>query len=355
MTEELVLPTGINDFLDRLGFDAVAPAATKRLPGRNDNWLVTTGSGRQVFVKRLVGNRDDVTRRIERIGVADAVISPAVATYPRCLGCDQEHALVAFTFLGDVESVRDLAKAGALDHRVSARMGRTVARLHAAPAGEMPGIDRSPRHVPPVRLLRGLPAEYYDECSAGALHAWHLMQRDTVLGEALTALHERSAGAERVPAHNDLRFDQFLVTGDDLYLTDWEEFGLGDPAYDIGGLVGEWLYWAVSDIQTGAGAESDTRLTHEEIIRRGTRGIDESRPVVAAFWAAYQAVRGRSSPALATRAAAFAGWHLIDRTIAAAMYQAKLGALQRAMAGIGRTILCDPGRFTATLGLGERS
>ena len=42
--------------------------------------------------------------------------------------------------------------------------------------------------------------------------------------------------------------DRELIAGDEMYLSDWKEFWLADPAPDVGPFAGEWLYYSALDI-----------------------------------------------------------------------------------------------------------
>jgi hypothetical protein len=70
------------------------------------------------------------------------------------------------------------------------------------------------------------------------------------------------------------------------------------------------------------------------------------------FWRAYTQVRPDIDPGLPVRATAFAGWHLLDRLVAGALSSARLSAIQRAAAGVGRAALVNPEKFATTLGFG---
>jgi aminoglycoside phosphotransferase (APT) family kinase protein len=108
--------------------------------------------------------------------------------------------------------------------------------------------------------------------------------------------------------------DQFLLADDRLHITDFEEARIGDPARDIGAFAGEWLFLAA----TGIPAE----------------------PAVVA-----------GDDQLAVRAAAYARWHMLDRMIAASENVARLSPVNKAAAGIGRTLLLSPADFIGSLGL----
>ncbi|NBE94816.1 hypothetical protein FE391_13480 [Nonomuraea sp. KC401] len=73
---------------------------------------------------------------------------------------------------------------------------------------------------------------------------------------------------------------------------------------------------------------------------------------IAQFWRCYRDSVAGPDEGLAERATAYAGRHLLDRLPATAGTQTRLRAIDLAAAGIGRTALLNPGKFTGTLGLG---
>jgi hypothetical protein len=210
-------------------------------------------------------------------------------------------------------------------------------------------LDRTTPRLPSAELLDGLPRGVYAACSAAELQAWGLMQRDRPLTDAIRLLLMRQSQALGTPAHCDLRLEQVLLGGDTLYLCDWEEFRVADPARDVGSFAGEWLHQAITTMAASDG-DADA-LSHAEILRRITAGIERERPRIVAFWAGYRHARPAGDLDLAVRAAAFAGWHMFDRMLAVARRFARLRAIDRAAAGVGRTILLSPAAHAQTLGL----
>jgi hypothetical protein len=137
-----------------------------------------------------------------------------------------------------------------------------------------------------------------------------------------------------------------------MYICDWEEFRLADAARDLGSFAGEWLHRAVRGLAGyGGNAAVSETVSHEEIVRRMADGIAAVRPRVVAFCSGYRQARPTVDPGLHARAAGFAGWHLFDRMLASARRSSRLGALERAAAGIGRSVLLAPADYAATLGL----
>jgi HopA1 effector protein family len=75
--------------------------------------------------------------------------------------------------------------------------------------------------------------------------------------------------------------------------------------------------------------------------------------VIAAFWSGYRQVRQPDGldDELNERTAGFAGWHLLDRLLAAAHQSVRLKPVTPAAAGIGRAIMRAPRKSAETIGL----
>ncbi|MFD7553852.1 MULTISPECIES: class V lanthionine synthetase subunit LxmK [unclassified Streptomyces] len=348
--------------LGSLGLGAFDPDDVTSRVGRNDNWAGTTTTGARVFVKRLRGPEPAEARsRYDRILAFEALAArhPGSALIgPSLLGSDSDAMLVVFEFLEDARSGSELNADDAFDEELSHQAGRLTGELHALPA-DADLLDTTPHPMPPLHphnavSLRGLVSSTF-----GELETWRLIQSD---GKVVDALHrlraEEAAVRDRRPIHGDLRLDQFLLTPQRLLLTDWEEFRLGDPARDLGAVIGEWLYTAIHGIPRSIGDTPgftfDQQTSHQEILEHGVRELDRLRPRMRAFWAGYRSVRGAAADdGLRIRAASYAGWHMFDRMLATAMVGGRVIAADRAGAGIGRSILLAPESSTDILGLGD--
>jgi hypothetical protein len=334
----------VRKFLHRLGLGDFVPDRMHSFPGRNDNWAGPTTSGASVFIKRLAGSS-----RLERILEFEQLARGHIDA-PACLGWDADSRLVAFELLPDAHTGHELAVDEEFTPGQARRAGEMLGVLHNLPADGLPVEE--PPVLPSLADLNGLPAEIFANSSAAELHAWRLMQGDRQLRAAITDLLDRELTAPRVPAHCDLRLDQFLLSGGRLHLIDWEEFRAMDAARDIGGFAGEWLRRAVVGLWRARDHEPEAvepELSHEDIMRIGTAELERLRPLITEFWRAYRSVREPDAE-LAARATGFAGWHMFDRMLAAAAQRPRIGGIDLAAAGIGRNALLRPDEFAAVLG-----
>ena len=215
-------------------------------------------------------------------------------------------------------------------------------------------MDTTTPRMPSLELVNGISFHTYLASSVAELEAWRLIQSDPALRDGLVNLKEMEKHAVPCPVHTDFRLDQLLVRNDQVYVIDWEEFRLGDPARDVGSYIGDWLFRATLDVARAG--ERETRFivepTHSEVIERGVQSMARLKPLVSSFWRTYTRAVAVDRE-FRRRTAAYAGWHLFDRLIASAWQSPRLSGIARAGAGIGRNLLLDPDRYAAAAGIAE--
>lgn len=360
-TEPVYVPRSLDDApqvnaaLRALGLGDLRLSTLAGRVGRNDNWTGTTTCGQPVFVKQLRGLPQDVESRFRRLVRFEQFVAgrplPPLRT-PRCLGWQEDTGVLVYEQLPDAVTGAQLMVDQTFQPSLSAQIGRALAALHNSTLPPDACLDTTDTLLPSVRLLDGIPLELFQQSSSAQLQAWALLQQDQPLVQAVRDLTEQQQAAP-VPAHCDLRVDQLLVSGEEVYLCDWEEFRVADAARDVGSYIGEWLYRAMLDIPTQRGKTSiiPVHLDASTVLIRGVTRLDQLRPVITAFWQAYLAGAVRHDDTLPVRSTAYAGWHLLDRLLAGAMTAARLQPIQRAAAGVGRRALLEPARFRTALGL----
>lgn len=348
--------------LSRLGLGTLRRQDEPRtFAGRNRTWAGTTDLGRAVLVKKFNGTPAEAGPRLRRSVCFEQLVSSSPAenlVTPRCLGWDEGAGLMAYELLDPARSGADLVLDGDFGDDLAHRAGLAIGELHMLPAqleypAERPEIDRSAPALPSTALLAGLSPGVFAASSAAELRAWRLMQHDGPLTAAIGRLLAAQDPAWFRPAHCDLRIEQFFAAGGTLYLCDWEEFRLADPARDVGSFAGEWLHQAVMTMAGDDGEQAET-WSDAEIGRRIADNMRRLGSRISAFWTGYLLARPDldDDPGLPVRAAAFAGWHLFDRMLAIARHAPRLRAIDRAAAGIGRTMLLTPADAALTIGLG---
>lgn len=352
----MVLPEtdAVHAFLEAQGFGAFDLTGLRSPVGRNAVWMGPTTSGRPVFVKRLQGSDRDTSRRMARLLAFERFSSalPDRLPAPRLIAHDAEHGVVAFELVPDARSGAELVVDESFTPEHADEVGVILGALHASDAPD-PAMDRSRCLLPSSEAMRSMPIEAYEELSFGEIQAFSLLQNDHELCAAIDALLQSSTGAPAVPIHGDFRMDQLLHGPEGLLLTDWEEFRLEDGARDVGSFAGEWVYRAVLDIVTDRSglAPLTGDLAEHEVLERGASNLALHAEKIRRFTSSYLARRGTVDPTFLARATAFAGWHTLERLIAGGSRSSRLSAIERAAAGVGRSMVIQPQRFASVVGL----
>lgn len=341
----------VNRLLASSELGVIAGVAPVTFAGRNKSWIMTLSTGQRIFVKQIleqVAGPQAFARSLAFASFAEQYPAYAPAS-PRHIASDRDSGILIFDYCPG-ESLALLLVEEIVPANFSHRIGTLLARLHTAPTA---GVAVAEHPSPPVDLITvGVPAKHYVRFTLAEIALWKQLQADAELGHAVKLLRESEAHHRTALVHGDLRLDQFHISDEEIYLLDWEEFGVGDPARDLGTLAGEWVYRGVLDTVTTRGGATappehfDERAANARITER----IASLLPRVRDMWEAYTQAVPIDDSALAVRATAHLGWHLIDRTIARASTAARLPGIERAAAGIGRKILLDPQRYAPSLG-----
>lgn len=217
--------------------------------------------GRSVFVKQALGQAD---------GALSGAVPHEAKVLRRLRGLPLPAPQLILTLADDtVLVVEDVAGAGSLDACRQAAGGtspawaRAAARSLAAVHGAHPcATGGLPETVPAERLVRGWtvvsPREVTQYASGFAEALRHLRR-----SELVPLLHCTAAGwSPRTLIHGDVKSDNILCGPDPAAphaarLVDWEAAGVGDPRWDVGCLIGDYLFTWLSGIDLDAGPTLD--------------------------------------------------------------------------------------------------
>ncbi|KOP26867.1 aminoglycoside phosphotransferase [Hapalosiphon sp. MRB220] len=202
-----------------------------------------------------------------------------------------------------------------------------------------------------VRKLERIGPEIFGSVPADGLKFFTLYQRYESLGQAIAEL-----GSSLAPCcltHNDLKLNNILLSNDwqqvkspVVRFIDWERCGWGDPAFDLGTLIGSYLLmWMKSLI-------SSKTMSIDESLRMATTPLELLQPSLAALAIAYTAefpeiVQRR--PDFMRRVVQYSGWMLITAIQSRLQYQKSFGNMDICMLQVGKSLLCRPEQFIPTI------
>lgn len=263
--------------------------------------LVSVGQGGGFAIKQgdplLEGSMAEIERErlVYRLAASR---STARTTLPACVDCEQPGVLVLELLSPGSTVLAHHHALGTLPADVAEAIGRALGEWH----GEFDASDLAafPATVPWVFDVldsdsHGFP--WHDPAMAAMLGALPHPERFRAgLGSA------RRRWRRECLIHGDLRWDNCLIDGAEVgspavRLIDWEMADLGDPAWDLGGILQDYLAPA-------ALAETDASTRHR---------------AAAALWRAYAAavggVVGAAARTLLERSIAFAGVRMVQTSL----------------------------------------
>lgn len=189
--------------------------------------LAETPGGRFVLKQSLpklrvkddwFADRTRVFREAECIRAMSSVLGPGVA--PKVLFEDREHFIMAISAAPAGSVVyKDLLIGGSASHQLAGRAGEILRQLHVTTAGNPELLDQF-QDIEAFRQLRVDP--YY-----GRIAEVHPQFKPQVVALVAAMLSRRQA-----LVHGDYSPKNMLVSGEQIFLIDFEVVHCGDPSFD---------------------------------------------------------------------------------------------------------------------------
>ena len=265
---------------------------------RNRNLRVTAGPGASYLLKQGLAADSAHT------------LANEAAIYRRLAGAPWMARLHAFDagrsllVLEWIEGGEDL-----LRRRISPALAGALGRALAAEHAVEPDGEEMRREPPWILALHRPPLEALRYLSAASVELVRLLQADAALTGALDEL--RAGWSCEALVHRDVKRANCVAHGGRIALVDWEMAGWGDPAWDVGSVLGERLEPAVA----------------------------------AAFWRAYVGARrlgAADAEALLGRSLRFAGARVVQTAFESAQELTALDAQIAGDVGAARGLLVEP-------------
>ena len=202
--------------------------------------------------------------------------------------------------------------------------------------------------------------EIFGQVTADGLKFFALYQRYDSLGKAIAELSDSFQAC--CLTHNDLKLNNILLPNDweqaaatadldinnivQLRLIDWERSGWGDPAFDLGSLIGSYLViWLGSLVVSKS-------IGIEEALRLAMTPLEEIQPSMAALTSAYLASFPEileRRPDFLRRVVQFSGLSLIVSIQSILQYQKSFNNTGICMLQVAKTLLCRPEASISTI------
>lgn len=318
--------------------------------GRNISGIFSIDASKY-FVKAIVGLHAEARyKRANSFFGSDLQFQDTELHTPQLIFTEPGTYLEIFEYLDDGVSLTDVAQENSAPLDLLQRVGSAVAGLHSSEAKNPSELHRDLPGLPPV-ANSAIPLELVEGSTIGQLDLWRIIQSDSELGSSLSELV--LGDYTPTPIHGDLRTDQIFYSPSSISLIDWEDFRLGDPARDLGALMGEILYHQLRHL-TRLAANETGEVTDEAVHETGGALIAAAQPSLAALWNGY--LSSGSHPDTGTdafkgRIIGYIGWQMFDRAMAIGTYMGRITAFERALIGIGRQLVLENIAYSKVLGI----
>jgi hypothetical protein len=287
-------------------------------PRRNNNFKVINPGGSSLLVKQAVSPDRALTvaREASAYQVFATAPGPASEWIPTFHGYDDESAVLVVGLLPGAQTIGEhVAGTGRASRAIAAALGTQVAELHAF---DVPAEDDAGNHSlfdgPPWILDIACPdASVLQTSSAASLQLIRLVQSSTEFCELIDGLRREWRVDSLV--HRDLRWDNCLLPHRatrkraPVVIVDWEMYGKGDAAWDLGTLFGGYLrLWLGSVPIIG-------EVPLERALGQARFPLEKLHPAMRSLWDAYLSKRAATAEApaeLAIRVSRFAAANLLQ-------------------------------------------
>ena len=162
---------------------------------------------------------------------------------------DADRGILILALVPDAEDLRvHHLRAKRCRPDVGGAIGEALAMLHSRSAPEG-AVTSCP--LPPFAGLFEPSVEVFRNASAANLDLLRIIRGADELTSAFDSLRAQLRCESLL--HNDLKWDNLLLTPQGMRLVDWESAEYGDPAWDLGSMFGQYLsLWLFSVPLTGS-------------------------------------------------------------------------------------------------------
>lgn len=340
---------------------------------KNFNLVLSLPHDRSLLVKQERYSLDGKTTdefvnewRIQEFLQEFPELTPLRRFVPEVLHFDPEHSIIVSHYLTDYRDLFDFyirenifsTSSAQQTESIAAAVGRVLAKVHQATFNHQNYRDfltQAPDRLPeghPIQVIRRLEKitpEVFGLVPTDGLKFFSLYQRYESLQAAIAELI--AAYEPSCLTHNDMKLNNILlhhnwqqISSDTtsrppVRLIDWERCAWGDPAFDLGMLIGNYLlFWLTSLVVSKT-------IAIEDSLRMAMVPLENLQPSMAALASAYfqqfpEILAHR--PDYLSRTVQFAGMALLLQIQSTLQHSKVFGNSGICMLQVAKGLLCRP-------------
>jgi Ser/Thr protein kinase RdoA (MazF antagonist) len=271
----------------------------------------------------------------------------------RLMWSDDPATLLVFELVAKATSLWSIVESG-VEERLTvdaARvLGRELGTLHRLLClvdwNDDPRLAKLSRDLPWVLRVHQPVPSMLASISRANLAIVRILQSEEGLGDHLDRLAARWRPGSVI--HGDIRLDNVLVrpspTGHEqgpieLWISDWETVGFGDPAWDVAGALQDFLVFWVFSMPIA------DDMTAEQMIARARVPVHGLQTALRALWSGYKAgacLGGSEADELLLRAVEFSAARLIQSAYEISSGSDRLAGQPAVLLQIAANLLAEP-------------
>jgi serine/threonine protein kinase len=339
------------------------------IPAKNFNLLITFADGRNLLIKQELHDDRGETKgefwavwRIQRLIKNFPKFGEEISIFlPELLHFDPDNSILVVKYLADYGDLyRYYLKENQFPIEIARSIGQLLGNIHSQTFErteyqqfladrEDPGISYTPIDI--IRRLNRITPQVFRIVPQECLQFFKLYQRFPSLSQAIVDLGNSITPSCLV--HNDLKINNILLDlnwqdpqSQLIKLIDWERANWGDPAFDLGCILGSYLeIWL-------DGLAIANALSINESLQLATTPLELLKPSLSILVQSYLAVFSEiisSRPDYLDRAIQFTGLALIQRVEITIDEDRIFGNRGILMLQVAKQLLCTPQAAKNTL------
>lgn len=348
---------------------------------KNFNLLVSLPNRSKLFIKQERFDRQGKTAgefkrewRIQEFVKQFPEASMLNSWLPEIIDFDVDNSILIVKYLDDHQNLGEFyGQENSFATELASSIGSIIATIHSQTINNPSYKDffgysnsnSSPKSTQGIASgLARITPEIFGTVPADGLKFFALYQRYDSLGKAIAQLNESFQPS--CLTHNDLKLNNILIAANgqptspsltandkqpqvELKLIDWERSSWGDPAYDLGTVIGSYLIiWLQSLIVSRL-------MAIDESLRLATIPLEVLQPSLVALTTTYAACFPEIveyDPKFWQKVMQFAGLALIQSIQSTLQYQKAFNNTGICMLQVAKALLCNPeSSITSVLGI----
>jgi tRNA A-37 threonylcarbamoyl transferase component Bud32 len=330
---------------------------------KNFNLLVSLNSDRHFLVKQepcdRTGQHDGAFLKewqIHKWLEKNSKSSPIRPIIVEAIDFEPKHSIIVFEYLHDYCDLELFYREKQLfSNEIAASIGAILADIHRITfncqesqkflfANRLNEIERQKYAI---RGMNNIRPEVFGHIGQENFIFFKLYQRYKSLGEAIAQLQKAYQCCCLI--HNDLKLDNILLNknnSSNIRIIDWELFKWGDPGFDLGKILADYLRLWLKSLMINTDIELNTAL------RLATTPLELLQPSMAELIKAYcdrfpEILVLR--PDFIQRVVQFTGFALLRGIWTRIFYHESFDNNQIAILQVAKTLLCNPQQSISTL------